>query len=72
MALNIGDLETKQQRRDTFDAPANLNHKLLDPASPDSSAASENKYPQNRYIDSNLEKFVTEPQEDKCSPPASV
>jgi Chromo (CHRromatin Organisation MOdifier) domain len=72
VALDIGDLETKQQRRDTFDAPANLNHKLLDPAPPDSSAASGNKYPQSRCIDSNLEKFVTEPQEDGCPPPASV
>jgi hypothetical protein len=74
----------KQQRRDTFDAPANLNHKPLEPAPPDSSAASGNKYPpdsgllfnstlpQSRCIDSNLEKFVTEPQEDECPPLASV
>jgi hypothetical protein len=76
VALDIGDLETKQQRRDTFDAPANLNHKPLDPAPPDSSAASRNKYLpdsdllfnrtllQSRCIDSNLGKFVSESQED--------
>jgi hypothetical protein len=74
----------KQQRHDTFDAPANLNYKLLESAPPDFSVASGNKYPpdsgllfnstlpQSRCIDSNLEKFVTEPQEDECPPLASV
>lgn len=84
MALDIGNLKTKQQRRDTFDAPANLNDTPLDPAPPDSSAASGNKYPpdssllfnstlpQSRCLDSNLGKFVTEPQDDGYPPPASV
>lgn len=84
VALDIGDLETKRQRPDTFDAPANLNDTPLDPAPPGSSAASGNKYPsdpgllfnstlpQSRCIDSNLGGFVTEPQDDGCLPPASV
>jgi hypothetical protein len=84
IALNIKDLKTKQQHRDTFNAPANLNHKPLDPTRLNSSVAFGNKYPpdsgllfnstlsQSRCIDSNLKKFVTEPQEDGCPPPASV
>ncbi len=84
VALDIGDLETKQQRCDTFDAPANLKDTPLDPAPPGSSAASGNKYPpdsrllfnstlpQSRCIDSNSGQFVTEPQDDGYPPPASV
>ena len=45
MAPNVRNPKTKQQHRDTFDAPTTFNDKLLDPASPDSSAASGNKYP---------------------------
>ena len=84
MALSNGNLKTKQQHCDIFDAPANLNNTLLDPAPPHSSAASENKYLpnsgllfnstllQSRCIDSNLGESVTEPQNDECLPSASV
>ncbi|KAF7502846.1 hypothetical protein GJ744_005001 [Endocarpon pusillum] len=84
VALDIGDMETKQQRCDTFDAPANLKDTPLGPAPPGSSAASGNKYPpdsrllfnstlpQSRCIDSNSVQFVTESQDDGYPPPASV
>jgi hypothetical protein len=45
VALDIRDIEAKQQRCDTFNTPANLKDILLGSALPSSSAASGNKYP---------------------------
>ena len=75
--LDIEDMKTKQQHYDIFNVSINFKDTLLDSTSPDSSTASENKYPsdfrllfnntlpQSKCIDSNSVQFVTELQNNE-------